>query len=88
MLEKKQVNVMTYDHFLNGKENILTGVIEELNNDLETKEQEQIKKDEDAIDPKPKMDLFPKEKAIERKERKRKKLSPEYVLYLMTLGQT
>ncbi len=42
MLEKKKVNVMTYDHFLNGKEYILTGIIEELNNDLVTKEQEKI----------------------------------------------
>ena len=40
MLEKKKVNVMTYDHFLNGKENLLNGIIEELNNDLETKEEE------------------------------------------------
>ena len=39
------MNVMTYDHFLNGKENILNGIIEELNNDLETKkEEERIKK--------------------------------------------
>ena len=30
--------------FLNGKENTLTGIIEELNNDLEAKEQEKIKK--------------------------------------------
>jgi hypothetical protein len=44
MLEKKKVHVMTYEHFFNGKENILTGIIEELNNDLEEKEQEQIKK--------------------------------------------
>jgi len=86
MLEKKKVNVMTYDHFLNGKENILTGIIEELNNDLETKEQEKIKKDHDNIDPKPIMDLFPKEKAVERKERKPKKLSPEYVFIFDDLG--
>ena len=86
MLEKKKVNVMTYDHFLNGKENILTGIIEGLNNDLETKEQEKIKKDHDNIDPKPIMDLFPKEKAIERKERKPKKLSPEYVFIFDDLG--
>ena len=86
MLEKKKVNVMTYDHFLNGKENILTGIIEELNNDLETKEQEKIKKDHDNIDPKPIMDLFPKEKAIERKERKPKRLSPEYVFIFDDLG--
>ena len=86
MLEKKKVNVMTYDHFLNGRENILTGILEELNNDLEEKQQEKIKKDEDNLNPKPKMDLFPKEKAIERKERKPKKLSPEYVFIFDDLG--
>ena len=86
MLEKKKVNVMTFDHCLDGKENILTGIIEELNNDLETKEQEKIKKDLDISDPKPKMDLFPKEKAIERKEREPKQLSPEYVLIFDDLG--
>jgi hypothetical protein len=72
--------------FLNGKENILTGIIEGLNNDLETQEQEKIKKDEDKLDPKPKMDLFPKEKAVERKERKPKRLSPEYVFIFDDLG--
>ncbi len=86
MLEKKKVNVMTYDHFLNGKENILTGIIEELNNDLEAKEQERIKKDEEKLDPKPKMVLFPEEKSIERKERKPKKLSPEYIFIFDDLG--
>ena len=86
MLEKKKVNVMTFDHFLNGKENILTGIIEGLNNDLETQEQEKIKKDEDKLDPKPIMQLFPTEKAIERKERKPKKLAPEYVFIFDDLG--
>jgi hypothetical protein len=86
MLEKKKVNVMTYDHFLNGKENILTGIIEELNNDLEAKEQERIKLDEEKLDPKPKMVLFPEEKLIERKPRKPKKLSPEYIFIFDDLG--
>jgi hypothetical protein len=86
MLEKKKVNVMTYDHFLNGKENILTGIIEELNYDLEAKEQERIKLDEEKLDPKPKMVLFPEEKLIERKPRKPKKLSPEYIFIFDDLG--
>ena len=86
MLEKKKVNVMTYDHFLNGKENKLTGIIEELNNDLEAKEQERIKLDEEKLDPKPKMVLFPEEKLIERKPRKPKKLSPEYIFIFDDLG--
>ncbi len=79
MLEKKKVNVMTCNHFLNGKGNILTGIIEALNNDLEEKEQEKIKKDEEKLDPKPKMGLFPKAESIERKARKPKRLAPEYV---------
>ena len=86
MLEKKKVNVMIFDHFLNGKENYLTGIIEELNAELEAKEQEKIKKDEDKIDLKPKLDLFPKEESIERKERKPKKLAPEYVFIFDDLG--
>ena len=69
MLEKKKVNVMTYGHFLNGKENILNGIIEELNNDLETKEEgERIKKDK-TEQPKPKLELFPVETTIKKKER-------------------
>ena len=86
MLEKRGINVMTYDHFLNGKENLLTGIIEELNNDLEAKEQEKIKKDNDKLDPKPILHLFPKDEPTERKERKPKKLSPEYVFIFDDLG--
>ena len=86
MLEKKHVNVMIYDHFVNGKENILTGIIEELNNDLEEKEQEKIKKDQDILYPKPKIELFPKEELKERKERKPKRLGPEYVFIFDDLG--
>ncbi len=32
------------------------------------------------LDPNPKMQLFPKEESIKRKERKPKQLSPEYVM--------
>ncbi len=77
---------MTYDDFLNGKDNILTGIIKELNNDLEAKEQEKIKKDNDKRDPKPTMDLFPKQESIERKERKPKRLAPESVFIFDDLG--
>ena len=59
--------------FLNDKENILTGIIEELNNDLEAKEQETSKTDNDKLDPKPILQLFPKDEPTERKERKPKK---------------
>ena len=86
MLEKKKVNVVSYDHFMHEKENILNGILEELNAELESKEQEKIKKDSDKLDPKPKMHLFPKEESKERKERKSKKLAPEYVFIFDDLG--
>ena len=86
MLEKKKVNVMTYDHFLNGKENILNGIIEELNNDLETKEEESRIKLDNSEQPKLKAVLFPVEESKERKERKPKKLAPEYIFVFDDLG--
>ena len=64
----------------------MTGIIAGLNNHLETKEQEKIKNDNDKLDHKPQMQLFPKEESIERKERKPKKLSPEYVFIFDDLG--
>ena len=53
---------------------------------LEAKEHERIKKDEEKLDPKPKMVLFPKEESIERKPRKPKRLAPEYVFIFDDLG--
>ena len=38
MLEKKGVNTIVYDHFIDGKENVLTTMLNEMNNDLEAKE--------------------------------------------------
>ena len=37
---------------------------------LKQKNKKRLKKDEDDLDPKPKMELFPKEESVERKERK------------------
>ena len=67
MLEKKKVNVMTYDHFWNGKENILNGIIEELKNDLETKEEEERIKLDKSEQPKLKVVLFQVGASIEKK---------------------
>ena len=86
MLAKKKVNVVSYDHFIDGKENVLNGILEELNADLEAKEEEKIKKEEEKLNPKPKMELFPKDEPKERKERKAKKLAPEYVFIFDDLG--
>ena len=77
---------MTYGHFLNGKENILNGIIEELNNDLETKEKEERIKLDKSEQPKLKAVLFPVEASIEKKERKPKKLAPEYIFVFDDLG--
>jgi hypothetical protein len=86
MLAKKKVNVVSYDHFLEGKENVLNGILEELNTELEAKEDEEIAKAEQKLNPKPKMELFPKDEPVERKERKAKKLAPEYVFIFDDLG--
>ena len=49
---------MSYDHVLNGKENILKDIIEELNNDLETKEEEERIKLDKSEQPKLKVVFF------------------------------
>ena len=87
MLEKKKVNTVCYDHFIDGKENILHTILEELNKELEAVEEAKIKKEEEKDNPKPKMELFPKdEETTERKPRKEKKLAPEYVFIFDDLG--
>ena len=86
MLEKKKVNVVSYDHFIEGKENVLNTILEELNKSLEEEEEEKERIKQDKLEPKPKMELFPKEEPKERKERKPKKLAPEYVFIFDDLG--
>ena len=46
MLAKKGINTMVYSHFIEGKENLLNGILEELNAELEAKEDEKIKIEE------------------------------------------
>jgi len=82
MLEKKKVNVVSYDHFIEGKENVLNTILEELNKSLEEEEEEKERIKNEKLEPKPKMELFPKEEPKERKERKPKKLAPRIRLYL------
>ena len=86
MLEKKKVNVVSYDHFIEGKENVLNTILEELNKSLEEEEEEKERIKNEKLEPKPKMELFPKEEPKERKERKSKKLAPEYVFIFDDLG--
>ena len=53
--------------------------LEVLNTELEVVEDEKVSKAEAKLNPKPKMELFPKDEPIERKERRPKKLAPEYI---------
>ena len=46
MLEKKKVNVVSYDHFIDGKEKILNSILVELNESLEAEEEVKIRKPE------------------------------------------
>ena len=43
MLAKKGINTMVYSHFIEGKENLLNGILDELNAELEAKEDEKNK---------------------------------------------
>ena len=86
MLAKKKINVVSYDHFLEGKENVLNGILEELNTELEAAEEEKIAKAEAKLNPKPKIELFSVDEPIKGKERKPKKLAPEYIFIFDDLG--
>jgi hypothetical protein len=86
MLEKKKINTVCYDHFIQEKENVLNTILQELNEAMEHAEEEKIAKAEERSNPKPKMELFPKEETMERKPRKEKKLSPEYIFVFDDLG--
>ncbi len=70
MLEKKKVTVVEYDHFLDGKQNILNGNLEELNSWLEAKEEAERRNTDKLEHPKPISKLFLKE------EVKQDKLGP------------
>ena len=86
MLEKIKINTVCYDHFIQEKENVLNTILQELNEAIEQAEEEKIAKAEAKLNPKPKMELFPKEETVERKPRKEKKLSPEYIFVFDDLG--
>ena len=65
---------------------VLNTILEELNKSLEEEEDEKESIKNEKLEPKPKMELFPKEEPKERKERKPKKLAPEYVFIFDDLG--
>ena len=86
MLEKKGVNTIVYDHFIDGKENVLTTMLNEMNNDLEAKETTKKPKGNELVG----WGYFDKEevedKKEEKKERKPKKLGCEYIFIFDDLG--
>ena len=86
MLEKKKINTVCYDHFIQEKENVLNTILQELNEAMEHAEEEKIAKAEERSNPKPKIELFPKEEKVERKPRKEKQISPEYIFVFDDLG--
>ena len=65
---------------------MLNTIPEELNKSLEEAEEEKERIKQEKLEPKPKTELFPKEEPKERKERKPKKLAPEYVFIFDDLG--
>jgi tRNA threonylcarbamoyladenosine modification (KEOPS) complex Cgi121 subunit len=60
MLEKKKVNVVSYDHFIEGKENVLNTILEELNKSLEEEEEEKERIKQEKLEPKPRWNSFPR----------------------------
>jgi hypothetical protein len=85
MLEKKGVNAIAYDHFIDGKENILHTMLNEMNVELEAKETAKKPKGEELVGW-GKFDKEVEEKKEERKERKPKKLGCEYIFVFDDLG--
>ena len=85
MLEKKGVNTIVYDHFIDGKENVLTTMLNEMNNDLEAKETTKKPKGNELVG----WGYFDKEEVEEKKEikeKKPKKLGCEYIFIFDDLG--
>ena len=85
MLEKKGVNTIVYDHFIDGKENVLTTMLNEMNNDLEAKETAKKPKGNELVG----WGCFDnevEEKKEEKKQRKPKKLGCEYIFIFDDLG--
>jgi hypothetical protein len=85
MLEKKGVNAIAYDHFIDGKENILHTMLNEMNVELEAKETAKKPKGEELVG----WGYFGEkveEKKEEKKERKPKKLGCEYIFIFDDLG--
>ena len=83
MLEKKGCNVMAHAHFLEGKDNILQGILSELDAQLE---QEQTTNEKKSSDHKIVGCNFDETRPEIKRERKPKKLAPEYIFIFDDLG--
>ena len=86
MLEKKGVNVIAYDHFIDGKENILHTMLNEMNVELEAKETAKKPKGNELVGWGYFGEKEVEEKKEEKKERKPKKLGCEYIFIFDDLG--
>ena len=86
MLEKKNVNTIVYDHFIDGKENVLMTMLNEMNIDLEAKETAKKPKGNELVGWGYFGEKEVEEKKEEKKERKPKKLGCEYIFIFDDLG--
>jgi glycerophosphoryl diester phosphodiesterase len=83
MLEKKKVNVMAHTHFIEEKHNILQEILAELDGQLAEEKEQKTKK---SSDHKVVGCNFDESQPEERRERKPKKLAPEWVFVFDDLG--
>ena len=83
MLEKKKVNVMAHTHFIEEKHNILQEILAELDGQLAEEKEQKTKK---SSDHKVVGCNFDETLPEERRERKPRKLAPEWVFVFDDLG--
>ena len=83
MLEKKKVNVMAHTHFIEEKHNILQEILAELDGQLAEEKEQKTKK---SSDHKVVGCNFDESQPEEKRERKPKKLAPEWVFVFDDLG--
>ena len=84
MLEKKKINVMAHSHFIEGKENLLQNILNELDSQLELEKQTKAQKK--SSDPSVVGCNFDETITTEKPIRKPQKLAPEYIFVFDDLG--
>ena len=83
MLEKKKINVMAHSHFIEDKHNILHGILAELDGQLAEEKERKTKK---SSDHKVVGCNFDDSQPLQQRERKPKKLAPEWIFVFDDLG--